>query len=302
MDVEAPDVEAQFQALRDQITALSAQLTDLDLRYVASEAERQTLEEKVKEAQEEAREARQSSASAGPSGGTHSQIDTKGLGKPEIFHGETKKWPEWKMIGSAYLRCLHRRLGVLMDQADLTNDNVANAALAPADRQASEQLYFALLMLMRGPPLTVLSNCGDGEGLLAWREFCRKHDEVSKEHFIHKLYGLLHFDLNGDVDERLDLFDKKVAAYEKASKETLTDNMKIGIVISQLPDSPLRAHIKLHIKTYASYVGLRKEIVDVMRAQQAPDDMDCDGIDGGDADALNKGGPKGRGRGKKKGS
>ena len=289
-----------MEAMQRKLEELSTQVTDLDLKYEASETERKILEEKVKEAETLAAEA---AAQGAPGSGTDakgSSIDTRGLGKPEAFHGENKKWPEWKLVASAFLRCLHKRLGPLMKQAENLEEVVDNAALAPSDRIASEQLYFALLMLMKGTPLTTLSNAGEGEGLSAWRAFCKKYDESSKDHWVARLRNILNFDMHGDIDERLDEFDKQVSKYKKTSGDDLKDPMKIGIIMNRMPEGPLKIHLNLHVLKYTAYEVLRKDIVDITRARQLPEDMDVDGMEDEDEDldGLKGKGPKGRGRGK----
>eukprot|EP00971_Amphidinium_carterae_P020250 399122-Amphidinium_carterae.1 len=49
---------------------------------------------------------------------THQQlagtVDTRALGKPEVFEGNETKWHDFRVVFKAYCSCVNQRLGVLM--------------------------------------------------------------------------------------------------------------------------------------------------------------------------------------------
>ena len=96
-----------------KIAEMQAALTDLHLKYTESEAERKKLEERVSDAEASG----SSSGSAGPYNPQAPVIDTKGLGRPDVFTGETKKWKDFHLVGRAYLTCFHGRLDALLKTA-----------------------------------------------------------------------------------------------------------------------------------------------------------------------------------------
>ncbi len=51
--------------------------------------------------------AAEASSSAGNS--MISVVDIECLGRPEVWHGEEKKWRDWKLVLRAYLMALHHR-------------------------------------------------------------------------------------------------------------------------------------------------------------------------------------------------
>ena len=77
------------------------------------------------------------------------------------------------------------------------------------------------------------------------------------------LLNLLQFDLSGDVGHKLECFDREVARYCSSSKESVSDNIKIGIVIMQLPRGALKHHLILHLDRFTSFQMMRDEIVNV---------------------------------------
>ncbi len=80
--------------------------------------------------------------------------------------------------------------------------------------------------------------------------------------------------MGGDIDERLDEFDKACIKLKETSGDDIPEELKIGIICNRLPDSPLKTHLQLRLASFATYASFRKEIVDVTRVQQAPEDMD----------------------------
>ena len=64
---------------------------------------------------------------------------------------------------------LNPRLGVLMRAAEDNGEVMALEGPGERDAALAQQLYYVLLMLCRGQPLTLVVNAGKHEGLLAWR-------------------------------------------------------------------------------------------------------------------------------------
>ena len=95
-------------------------------------------------------------------------IDTRTLGKPDTFHGEEQKWADWRVILKAYCGVVSLRMVVLMTKQETMGTPMLQATLTDvADQAASAQLYFILLMLCRGQPLTEVVNAGEMEGVPA---------------------------------------------------------------------------------------------------------------------------------------
>ena len=108
-----------------------------------------------------------------PGSAAYYGIDTRTLGKPDIFHGEDVKWADWRVIMKAYCSVVSARMGILMSTQETADQTMLQATLSDSvDQTASAQLYFVLLMLSRGQPLTEVVNAGESEGLAAWKRLC----------------------------------------------------------------------------------------------------------------------------------
>ena len=262
-----------YQALVAHVTSITEQMTKMEIMHAET---RTALEESERAA----------AAAGNAGGGAKRAIDTRGLGKPDMFTGSAAKWRDWRVIARAFLCCLHGRLEALMRVAekDLTS-SVVNATLAPPDVAASEQLYFSLLMLCRDAPLTKVVNAGEGQGLAAWRSLHESYEPSSKEHWVGWLTAILGFSLDGDLEERLEAFDRACRSFQESSGEALTDQMRIGIILYQLLENAMKTHLQMNIAKLTTYVDFRKEIVDIRRAVQVSAPMDVG--------AIGKGGAKG---------
>ena len=85
-----------------------------------------------------------------------------------------------------------------------------------------------------------------------------------------KLIELLSFDFaSGRLLDKLEDFDMKANEYEKESKETISDNMRIGVVIKDMEKGSLREHLLLHSERCATYAAFRSEVDTIARAQAA---------------------------------
>jgi hypothetical protein len=63
-----------------------------------------------------------------------------------------------------------------MDQAVADGTNAWNAALDPNAIPLSKKLHYMLTQLMKGTPLDIPLNCGEGEGVEAWRRLINEYD------------------------------------------------------------------------------------------------------------------------------
>eukprot|EP00971_Amphidinium_carterae_P079759 1577990-Amphidinium_carterae.1 len=80
---------------------------------------------------------------------------------------------------------------------------------------------------------------------------------------------VLNFDMSGEAQERLAAFDRAIIKYEDATKTSIPTNLKVGIVLKQMPESALRQHLILNLERWNSYERLRQEIENIARAQVA---------------------------------
>ncbi|CAK0805864.1 unnamed protein product, partial [Prorocentrum cordatum] len=210
-------------------------------------------------------------------------VDTRALGKPDMFMGEEHKWNDWKEIFKAYCGVVNAdllagmRLAESADEASVQIDDFIEENM----RQASQQLYYILLLLCRQHPLTTIANAGENEGFQAWRKLVEYYEPTARSRIAGQLLNLMNFTFTGDVEDRLALFERELLRCEQRSGEAITAPMRIGIVLRQL------------------------EVTDVRRAQSAiapvPVPMDLSAFTKGDGKGKSRGDGKGKGKSSGKG-
>eukprot|EP00971_Amphidinium_carterae_P165081 3272369-Amphidinium_carterae.1 len=119
-------------------------------------------------------------------------VDTRALGKPEVFEGNDTKWHDFRVVFKAYCSCVNQRLGVLMSGVEAKiSGSFVNGGLDPRDVSCSTQFYYRLLLLCRQQPLTLVINAGEQEGLTAWQRLVEQYEPQQKTRFAGQLQALL---------------------------------------------------------------------------------------------------------------
>eukprot|EP00971_Amphidinium_carterae_P063857 1264025-Amphidinium_carterae.1 len=105
----------------EQIQELVTRIQAMEARELESDRKEQALRGQVRNLTNQLATAQQQTATtAGPVGGTSASgtIDTRALGKPEVFEGAEAKWHDFRVVFKAYCRCVNQRLGTLMTNVE----------------------------------------------------------------------------------------------------------------------------------------------------------------------------------------
>eukprot|EP00971_Amphidinium_carterae_P112495 2227620-Amphidinium_carterae.1 len=104
----------QIQELVTRIQAMEAGEADSVAREAALQGQVQNLNAQLTSAQQV--------GGAAPVGGTSATgagtVDTRALGKPEIFEGAEAKWHDFRVVFKAYCSRVNQRLGTLMTNVE----------------------------------------------------------------------------------------------------------------------------------------------------------------------------------------
>ena len=153
-----------------------------------------------------------------------------------------------------------------MAHAEQSGAPALNINLDAADRDISNQLYYMLIMLCKGPALRRVTTSGAAEGLEAWRRLVLHHEPKSQVHNTGLMQELLGFNFEGDIAARLTQFDHDCAFYEAQSEEPIGENMKIGILLRHIPEGGLRQHLVLNVARLLTWDSMKVEIENIRRA------------------------------------
>lgn len=195
--------------------------------------------------------------------------DLKALGKPDIFHGESEKWKDWSVTFRSYAATQEPPLRDWMKHAELTDVSVLNTAIPAPAGQSSNVLHYMLLMLCRGSALLKAINAGGSEGLQAWRALVRNYEPKIQGRHAGLLSGVLSFAFTDTIEKDLEPFERAVLTYEKSSKKTVPDDVKIGVVMNRMVESPLKTHLFLQGDRLEQWSDFKDEIVNTRTSQNA---------------------------------
>ncbi|CAE7276044.1 true, partial [Symbiodinium sp. CCMP2592] len=196
-------------------------------------------------------------------------VDTRQLGKPEVFKGSTEEsFSDWSFIFESYLSCIDSRYIDLLEQAKFSKKSFPNRALSDVDRDLSCQLYYILVMLLRGRPLDITYNTGLGEGLESYRRIFEEFHPRVASRYVGTLTTLLSSKFGDDVEGDLAAFEKSVRRYEQESGKTLDEEMLLGIVVNGLKDSSLQSHIIRNSSRLKSFTDVKAELLEISRTNR----------------------------------
>ena len=106
-------MEQQMQEVRDAMLQMQAQLTDTQQRLAGTET-RQQASEAARASLEATVHATTTGAAAGPS----SSVDTRTLGKPNVFSGSHEMWHEWRFKAEAFIAATHPGMPGILENAE----------------------------------------------------------------------------------------------------------------------------------------------------------------------------------------
>eukprot|EP00971_Amphidinium_carterae_P167286 3314871-Amphidinium_carterae.1 len=94
-----------------------------------------------------------------------------------------------------------------------------NSGLDQIDTSCSIPLYYTLLLLCRQQPLTLIVNADEQKGLTAWQRLVEQYEPQQRTRFAGKLQALLSWKFAGDIEGRIEVFEREILRYEHASGE-----------------------------------------------------------------------------------
>ena len=242
---------------------MQAMASAMEARMQALEAQSQQLQQRVLQQQ-----VQQQAQGSGAQPERAQMIDTRMLNRPETFDGVTVKWKDWPIVFRAYMGAAVPALVELMRAAEASTAPMINAALEMPAVGPSHQLYFVLVVTCKGQALGIVINAGQGEGLEAWRLLCQRFEPKVHSRQAGLLLSILSWDFTGDVLLRMEALEREIADYEKGG-ETVSDAMRMGIVLRQLPDGPIRQHLIMNSDRLKTWQEFRDEVCNIKRAQLA---------------------------------
>ena len=197
-----------------------------------------------------------------------SVVDTRVLGKPETFKGEPSKYRDWIFILKSYLGAIDSRFPELLEKVEGSDVAMYNATLTQDEVDLSSQLYYILVMLLRDRPLDRMHDVGIGEGLEGYRQLSLEYEPKVQSRFVGLLMSILSFSFDGDIPAKISEFERKIKDYEQQSSQSITDDIKYGVLIMGVTDLQVKQHLVRNAQRLDSWGKARDELLEISRTQK----------------------------------
>ena len=150
-----------------------------------------------------------------PTGGPDRSL--LGVGKPSDFSGKIDDWRDWCVVFEGFASAAVPGAEAGMTRAVEADAIVLNATLEASATRVSQQLYWMLLMLCKNSALQIVVGAGRGEGLEAWKQLVERYEPRLRTRYAAQLMKIMSFSLQGDLLERLGLWEREMQLYEQGS-------------------------------------------------------------------------------------
>ena len=160
-----------------------------------------------------------------------------------------------------------------------------------ARQQASNEVYFSLVMLTTGKAATIVRTVRDNNGYEAYRLLRQRFEPENYGKHLTSLTQILKFDFGSNPSEFLDKlieWEGLIDKYEQETLETISKNLLCAIVVEKAPEA-IRMHLLVQCGEKPDWLKLRQTVHDYCYSViPGPIAMDVGAI------------TKGRGKGKSK--
>ena len=98
------------------------------------------------------------------------------LGRPPQFDGDEETWPEWSFQVKSYLSLIGDSVADDLTTVETLDVEVPLGDMSDHRKELSRKTFYALCMLVKGPPLGIMRQVDNSHGYEAWRRLCRRFD------------------------------------------------------------------------------------------------------------------------------
>ena len=189
-----------------------------------------------------------------------------------------------------------------MDRVEPMTDLVQISALPEADKNIARNLSFLLAQVLSGPPLQLMMNICEQNGLEAWRLLVRSEQPVTGANRIAAMQAILQYKFSPGfhrLEEELRTFEGLLKTYRAIFGEETSDSITQAIIKSQMP-AEIRPHLELQTFARTAEITSLMSSLSKMRTASTGSSAASNGPVPMEIGCVNKKG-KGKGKGKDKG-
>ena len=229
-------------------------------------------------------------------------VDGRLLGRPRSYGGNSQEWNAFKFVFKAYAGVIAPPILTAMDRVEPMTDPEQISSLPEADKNIARNLSFLLAQVLSGPPLQLMMNISELNGLEAWRLLVRSEQPVTGANRIAAMQAILQYKFSPGFDrleEELRTFEGLVKTYRAIFGEEKSDSITQAIIKSQMP-AEIRPHLELQTFARTAEITSLMSSLSKMRTASTGSSAASNGPVPMEIGWVNKKG-KGKGKGKDKG-
>ena len=207
-----------------------------------------------------------------------------------------------KFVFKAYVGVIAPPILTAMDRVEPMTDPLQISSLPEADRNIARNLSFLLAQVLSGPPLQLMMNISEQNGLEAWRLLVRSEQPVTGANRIAPMQAILQYKFSPGFDrleEELRTFEGLVKTYRAILGDEISDSITQAIIKSQMP-AEIRPHLELQTFARTAEITSLMSSLSKMRTASTGSSAASNGPVPMEIGWVNKKG-KGKGKGKDKG-
>ncbi len=182
--------------------------------------------------------------------GKPSVIDTRAIGKPRVFGGNTEDFKDWAFQFQAYVALLDPRYVQALLAAASSPTEVPLAS-DPDELVLQNTLCWIVVMLVSGSALSEVRAITDANGLEAWRRLVMRYEPRSRNRQLALLDSVLRPEFGASsadgLQDKLLRWEQEVRQYDATAASPLADEIKIATLLRGLGE--------VHRQALLQYLG-----------------------------------------------
>ncbi len=196
--------------------------------------------------------------------------DSRAFARVEKFSGLRSDWKTFEPVFRSFVSTQRHESALLMVKAENADpgDDLSNVSLDAGEEDSSRELHYVLTLTCLGDALDRVMNAGPGEGALAWRALVDEYDPRTALHASGAMCEVLKHVFTADTSTFAS-FERKVLNYQRISGKVLDEDMKVGVVISNMSDSEIQKHLMMNTRKLKTYRAVCDEVQDILHTRSA---------------------------------
>ena len=287
--IEAALTTSQAEVLAQRVRAdgLEQASTILHTELGQSRARHDALEVSLNQAQTEFIRLQETTAAAAAGGkgagkGSHAGvIDTRTIGKPDIFKGDKTQWKNWSVVFKGYVSPIDKGFTEDMKNAKASKDAISDGTLDESSKARSITLHYMLLMLLKDKALEFVTNEVEGNGLEVWRRLCRAYEPTLAANALGLNIKILEHQFDAvNTFASIEKWELAIRQYQDMSGLVIDDQTKMAALVKNLQNKEMKDHLIMQSASLKTYSDMRAEIerVGTIRDSMLDSSMDLSGF------------------------